>query len=469
MDVRRAFTVARLDEPAALRTSLERHGVPITVAQTDVAAIVMASVTAVLTGTAGVAWLEDRAPSPGVLGALHQARLDRSPVIAISGSAAEPSLAHALGSVTKASLPVSAGSAAHWIAHAGNLALTDPRGPVHLALDAGVMSAAAMPLATAVRPQPPSPPASGALDAAAAAVAASARPVIVAGVQARSAIDAEWLRAFAETLPAPLITTRGARGVLPEPHPLALGVLDVHTAAADVLSRADLVIALGLDIMDRLASVPPSTAVLHVGRTDVSAHPYTAAAQVVGDIALILDELAPRLRDRRRADWDVAELDRVKRALVAERAAANGAMHDLVGHARDATPAGAIATFDHGVAPSAERWQCVSPLDLLCARSPGLDGFALPAALAARLACPDRPVIGFTNFGGLTASIPELTTATELALDVVMVVGNDTGVPLASIAGRVGLRTFDTESGNSTTVLTSALNLRGPSLIDVRV
>jgi acetolactate synthase-1/2/3 large subunit len=405
-------------------------------------------------------------------------------MIAITGPVADASLARALGSVAKASLEVTAESAAHWIAHAGHLALTDPRGPVHLALDARLADAAAMPLAAAVRPHPLAAPTPADLDGAAAAIEGSARPVIIAGVQVRSSVDAEWLRAFAEARPAPVITTVRARGALPEPHPLSLGVLDGNSVVAEgnavvpegnavvpeVLQRADLVIALGLDVADRLALVPPSTAVLHLGRTDRSAHSYAAAVQVIGDIALILDELAPRLRDRRRADWDVAELDRFKRQLVAERGAAGvGTIHELVGRAREATPAGAIAAFDRGVLAAAARWQCVSTLDLVLAQAPNLDGFALPAALAARLAYPDRPVIGFTDFGGLAASIAEFATATELGLDVVIVVGNETEVPLASIAGRVGLRTFDTDARRATAALARALDIRGPSLIDVRL
>ena len=469
MGVGRAFTTADRNAAAAVCRTVERRGVPITVAAHDAAAIVMAAVTGDLTAAPGLVLLEAVPLAPRTLAALDQARSDRSPMLAIT---ANERPARALGSVTKASLEITPESAAHWIAHAGHLAMTDPRGPVHLAIGSGISRAPAMPLATSVRPPALSPPAPDDLDAAAALITASVHPLVIAGVQARSRADAEWLRAFAETLPAPVVSTPKARGVIPEPHPLSLGVLGRHGVVAELVRLADLVIALGLDIADDRAAVPSSTAVLHVARTDLSLHAYARARQVVGDIGLILEELAPRLRDRRRADWDVAELDRFKRALARERGATDvsGGIGEVVALAREATPAGAIAVFDRGVVAAADRWTCVLPLDLVAPQSPTSDGFAVPAALAARLACPDRPVVAFTDFTGLTASLPELATASHLGLALVIVVANDTDTRIATLPETADLRTFAIDSDRSRAeIVARAVELAGPSVIDVRI
>jgi hypothetical protein len=90
-------------------------------------------------------------------------------------------------------------------------------------------------------------------------------------------------------------------------------------------------------------------------------------AEAIGDIALIIEELAPRLRARDRADWDVAELDRMKRATAVVPAALVSMLspHRVVMIARELTAAGTIATAD--VLPLAGCTGAISPLTAPCA------------------------------------------------------------------------------------------------------
>src|SRR5206468_1493731 len=120
-------------------------------------------------------------------------------------------------------------------------------GPVHLDISATVAGRPAVPLATSCRPDPPPYPDREALDRAARAISDASRPLLLAGSHCRSSDAAQWLRAFVEALPAPLLTTARAKGALPDPHPLMLGVLGVSGVEARLLGRADLVIAIGLD------------------------------------------------------------------------------------------------------------------------------------------------------------------------------------------------------------------------------
>src|SRR5439155_1226184 len=78
----------------------------------------------------------------------------------------------------------------------------------------------AVPVATACRPGPLPPPDPRSLDEAARLLAGASRPVLIAGLQCRSVTDAQWLRALAEALPAPVLLTLRAKGILPDPHPL---------------------------------------------------------------------------------------------------------------------------------------------------------------------------------------------------------------------------------------------------------
>src|SRR5207247_10007239 len=104
---------------------------------------------------------------------------------------------------------------------------------------------------------------------------------------------------------------------------------------------------------------------LHVGASPAAGEWYRPVVEVVGDIALALEELAPRLSGRGRADWDVAELDRAKRALRPRPGAAAGRLtpERVAALAPEATEAGPIAYLDAGphAAALATAWDAVAP------------------------------------------------------------------------------------------------------------
>jgi acetolactate synthase-1/2/3 large subunit len=165
-----------------------------------------------------------------------------------------------------------------------------------------------------VRLTPLPPPDPRALDRAAELIRAASRPVVIVGRQFDSPADAGWLRALAEALPAPVLTTWTAQPVLPDAHPLALGSLTGGAEDDGVLGLADLVVAFGLEPEELGPDRWPASApIVHVARTAGASQPVTPLVHVVGDPGLILAELAPRLRGQTRADWDMFQLDRMKR------------------------------------------------------------------------------------------------------------------------------------------------------------
>src|SRR5262245_42520503 len=175
---------------AGLIDALEGSGLRVVEVGRASSACAMAAVTGLLTDSPGVAVV-----GLGADGALREALAqgcrDQAPLVAITGR----TLALPEEGVVKASLVVTADAAAHWSAHACQLALAEPKGPVHLVVDGAVVSAPAIPLATSVRPAPViADPA--ALDGAADLVAWAHRPVIVAGRQCRTPEVAMWLRAL---------------------------------------------------------------------------------------------------------------------------------------------------------------------------------------------------------------------------------------------------------------------------------
>src|SRR5947209_3390544 len=253
-----------------------RRGLPVVLAHDEAAACVMAAVTGDLVSAPGVALA---APGPGVAAAatgVARATLDRSPMILVTDR--HPESVHGC----KASLALDAVSASRWTAHAAQLAMQEPRGPVHLDVPAEVAGAAAVPMAASCRPEPLPPPDPRALDEAARLLANASHPVLIAGLQCRSATDAQWLRALAEALPAPVLLTLRAKGVLPDPHPLMHGVLWPGGGEGPLLGRADLIVALGLDAIEVSPSPWMTTApLLYLAPSPATGEWYRPVVQVV--------------------------------------------------------------------------------------------------------------------------------------------------------------------------------------------
>src|SRR2546427_10808050 len=251
-------------------------------------------------------------------------------------------------------------------------------------------------MAASWRPEPLPPPDPRALDEAARLLANASHPILIAGLQCRSATDAQWLRALAEALPAPVLLTLRAKGVLPDPHPLMHGVLWPGGGEGPLVGRADLIVALGLDAIEVSPGPWMTTAPLpHLAPTPAAGEWHRPVVEVVGDIALAIEELAPRLRGRARADWDVAELDRVKRSLRPRPGAADGRLtpERVAALAREATEAGTIATLDagpHAAAP-AGAWDPVPPGEFVASYGPPPPGVARPAAIGPHPVHPRRP------------------------------------------------------------------------------
>jgi acetolactate synthase-1/2/3 large subunit len=464
----RIFGVPGRGAQLLLVEAARRRGLSVVLALDETAACVMAGVTGDLVGAPGAALA---APGPGVAAAatgVARAILDRSPMILVTDR--HPGSVHGC----KGSLFVDAASASHWTAHAGQLALTEPRGPVHLDVPAEVAGAPAVPMATANRPEPLPPPDPQALDEAARLLAGASRPVLIAGLQCRSTADAQWLRALAEALPAPVLVTLRAKGIFPDPHPLMLGLLSAGGAEAELLGRADLIVALGLDAVEASPGLWMTTApLLHVAPSPATGQWYRPVVPVVGEIALAIEELAPRLRGRARADWDVAELDRLKRALRPRESGAAGrpGPERVARLTREATAAGTIAALDAGphAAAVAASWDAVAPGEFLASYGPATVGFALPAAIAAHLVHPERRVVCFTGGEGFLAALSELPTAARLRAPIVVVALADGSFDAPEVV-RVGQR-FDVPSAAAdseasfTQALARALRTDGPALI----
>ena len=277
----------------------------------------------------------------------------------------------------------------------------------------------------------------GSVDALTARIAAARRPVIFAGQGCNASAPA--LQSLADRLGAPVLTTASARGVVPEDHPLAMG-FDTHRGTVEavnaLLGRADLVLVLGAHLGHNGTSGHhvrfDSASTLHVD-TDSTALGRVCPAAACA--CLSVEDFLARLAvcDLRRSEWSTPELATVKQAIstpvarAAEPEIAGLSAARFFAKLRAALPRDAMLVTDTGMHQVMTRrhLSVLAPGGLLIPSDFQSMGFGLPAMIAAKLALPQRPVVGLMGDGGLSMSGMELATAAQLGLTLPIMVFDD--------------------------------------------
>src|SRR5439155_24330775 len=189
--------------------------------------------------------------------------LDRSPVIAITCNLNTDQLGrriqmwidhHALFKpITKATLRRERGGVAETVTQAIALALTEPKGPVHLDLPEDVALAATNErVASPAQPGKLAPAPAAALARAGELLAAAGRPIVVLGSTAVRVADPSLLRQVIEHHNLPFATTTMAKGMIDEDHPLSIGCIErsCRQIQRKLIHSADLIVGLGYDTVE---------------------------------------------------------------------------------------------------------------------------------------------------------------------------------------------------------------------------
>ena len=303
-------------------------------------------------------------------------------------------------------------------------ATTRPQ-PVHLEVALDVLESAAAADATALAPRSAHPPRVPALriNEAVALLAAAQRPVIIAGGGATGATSE--LAEVAERLGAPVVTTINGKAALAESHPLSLGSELRLAATAAHVSRADALLVVGskrseAELWDNVVSPHGPTV-----RIDLDAAALRRdgglAIRLLGDAAATLGAIAAELPGRQAPVPDLSAV-RAEQAAEAERLAPR--LMDLAQSLAAGLPGDAVVTGDssqivYHALTSVLRQE--APCSFLYMATFATLGYALPAAIGARLASDTRPVVCVAGDGALMVSIQELVTACELDLDLTVV------------------------------------------------
>ena len=338
----------------------------------------------------------------------------------------------------------------------------------------------------------PARPAPAAIAAAVDRLRTAERPGIVAGGGAAGA--AHVLRALAERLGAPVLTTVNGKGTLPEDHALSLGARLNLPAARAFLENCDVVLAVGTELAESDLWGPPlrlDGAVVRVDLDPRQAHMnQRAAVAVIGDAAdavgLIGEALPGEAPSPDRADA-------VRGALDAEWAAGASAYTAWLPALRAGLPPDAVIAGDNAMVcyhGAVGGLPVAAPRSFLFPTGFGTLGFAVPAAVGAALGAPERPAAALSGDGGLMFSVAELASAAALGLPLPVVVfvnagygeirnemqdagqppvGVDLPVPdLPALARALGCRGTAVEDPDGlTAAVTEALEAPVPTLIAV--
>lgn len=269
-------------------------------------------------------------------------------------------------------------------------------------------------------------------------IGAARRPVIFAGQGCLQCAAA--LQKIAERIHAPVVTTASARGLLPEDHPLAMG-FDAHRGTADAVNglfgAADLVIVLGAKLghngtAGHALDFPPGRTVRV--DTDPSIFQTTGIPVSLAAISTVEEFLtrqpAPLAGT---SDWADAEISgyrltiRTPRGTPPEPLLAGQEASEFLGRLRAVLPRDTVVVTDTGLHQVMVRrhLDILAPGGLLIPSDFQSMGFGLPAAIAAKLAAPDRPVVLLIGDGGMAMSGLELATAVRLGLSIPVVVFDD--------------------------------------------
>jgi acetolactate synthase I/II/III large subunit len=439
---------------------LEELGVKRMLTHSEKAAAYMADGYARVSGGIGVCMAQS-VGAANLASGLQDAYLHRAPVLAMTGRK-QPSfqyrnayqeIEHApmFRPVTKFQANVDeVGQLPMLLSQALREATEGSPRPVHLdfaglqaeLIETAMLPGGAQPGAALARLGRHRPRASGdEIEAAAKRLSGAKKPVLVIGTGAMQAGAQAVIKALAEKCSIPIATSLGGRGVVATTHQLHIGVVGTYSAPVtnQLVHEADVVVYVGSHTGDQVTNnwtVPgPGVAIIQI---DLDAREigrnYPDTVGVCGDPKLAIKDLAAAMSAQASwADWAKdarARFDKWWATREGFRTSNDAPMHvdRLCAEITEALPENGILVADTGYSGI---WTGTM-VDLryetqMYLRAAGSLGWAFPAAMGAKCAAPDRPVVCFSGDGAFYYHLAELETARRMDIPLVVVVNNNAG------------------------------------------
>ncbi len=269
-------------------------------------------------------------------------------------------------------------------------------------------------------------------------VTESRQPVIYAGGGILKARAAEALRELAELTGIPVVTTLMARGAIPDEHPLCLGMPGMHGTytAITAMQKADLLIALGTRFDDRVTGrvdgFAPGAKVIHVDIDPAELGKVRRPdVPIVGDARLVIEEIVRALRDLGgagaqpdRSAWmaQIREWQERFPLHYDQSFEGGGGLKPqyVIEQLRANTPDDTILASGVGQHQmfASQYWKFHHPYTWVNSGGLGTMGYAVPAAIGAKVGRPDRMVWAVDGDGCFQMTAQELVTASSERIPV---------------------------------------------------
>jgi len=261
------------------------------------------------------------------------------------------------------------------------------------------------------------------------------QPVILAGRGVNISGAFSELKYLAETAQLPLVTTLLGISSFPESHALSYGWLGMHGMAYAnmAISAADLIIAIGMRFDDRatgrISGFAPDAKIIHI---DIDAAEIGKNVRVdvpiVGDAKNVLKELNKLITQTEHIDW-VGQLDkwRKEHPSISIRDCDEILPQYVVRQIYEITKGDAIIVTGVGQNQmwAAQHYFFDKPNSLITSGGLGTMGFELPAAMGAKVGCPDETVWCIAGDGGFQMTIQELATIAKEKIAVKIAILNN--------------------------------------------
>jgi acetolactate synthase-1/2/3 large subunit len=263
------------------------------------------------------------------------------------------------------------------------------------------------------------------------------RPLIYAGGGVIIAEGAADLKEMAEKCKIPVTTTLMGMGAFPGTNYLYLGMLGMHGTmyANYAIGECDVLIAVGVRFDDRvtgkLEAFAPNASIIHI---DIDAAEIGKNVDVdipiVGDVKEVLQAISSRLQPQEKlTEWHQTISRWKDEYPLRYGKASDGRImpQNIVEKIYAITKGDAIITTEVGQHQmwAAQYYPYKKPRSFISSGGLGTMGYGFPAAIGAKIACPDVPVIDIAGDGSIQMNIQELGTAIEYKLPVIICILNN--------------------------------------------
>ncbi len=263
------------------------------------------------------------------------------------------------------------------------------------------------------------------------------RPMVLAGGGVIASGASQELLQLVEFLNMPVAYSLMGKGSIPEDHPLSIGMVGMHGCEANkLILEADVLLAVGLRFSDRttgtLDQFCPDSKIIHI---DID--PTEVGKNIGVDVSVVADakralqaiytQLTAELREKKPSTWR-KRIQEVREQLQTYGAGESGLKpKDIITELRRALPRDAIVTTEVGQNQmwAAQHFKALNPRTFITSGGLGTMGFGFPAAIGAKVAKPDVPVVDIAGDGSFIMTEQSLVPSVIEKIPVAVVILNN--------------------------------------------